>query len=85
MSIDGRSKLTFPNRATIRLDFPARGGMPAVKVFYHDSARTTDPEVYRVPGMENETILPPTEQSCGQGSANGHAGIQRRRRRGRRT
>jgi predicted dehydrogenase len=53
------SKLTFPDRATIRLDFPARGPMPAVKVFYHDSARATDPDVFRVPGMENETILPP--------------------------
>ncbi len=56
---DGPSKLTFPNRATIRLDFPARGSMPAVKVFYHDSARSTDPDFYRVPGMENEIILPP--------------------------
>jgi hypothetical protein len=53
------SKITFPDRAIIRLDFPARGGMPAVKVFYHDSARATDPDVYRVPGMENEVILPP--------------------------
>jgi predicted dehydrogenase len=53
------SKLTFPDRATIRLDFPARGPMPAVKVFYHDSARATDPDVFKVPGMENETILPP--------------------------
>lgn len=53
------SKLTFPDRATIRLDFPSRGSMPAVKVFYHDSSRATDPDVYRVPGMEGETILPP--------------------------
>jgi predicted dehydrogenase len=53
------SKITYPDRAVIRLDFPARGGMPAVKVFYHDSSRATDPDVYRVPGMENETILPP--------------------------
>ena len=59
ISQDGASKLTFPNRATIRLDFPARGGMPAVKVFYHDSARSTDSDVYHVPGMENEIILPP--------------------------
>ena len=59
VSQDGPSKFTFPNRATIRLDFPARGGMPPVKVFYHDSARSTDPDVYRVPGMEDEVILPP--------------------------
>src|SRR5690349_18456290 len=52
--IEGRSKITFPSHATIRLDFPARGGMPPVKVFYHDSARATDADAYRVPGMENE-------------------------------
>ena len=67
VSIDGRSKYTFPNRATIRLDFPARGGMPPVKVFYHDSARPTDPDVYRVPGMENEIILPPADNLADKG------------------
>lgn len=61
------SKYTYPDRATIRLDFPARGAMPAVKVFYHDSARTSDPEVYRVPGMENETILPPPNNLTDKG------------------
>ena len=61
------SKLTFPDRATIRLDFPKRGEMPAVKVFYHDSSRATDPDVYRVPGMENETILPPPNNLTDKG------------------
>ncbi len=61
------SKFTYPDRATIRLDFPARGSMPAVKVFYHDSARATDPEVFRVPGMENETILPPSNNLTEKG------------------
>ena len=56
VSVEGESSITFPNRATLRLDFPARGGMPPVKLFYHDSARTTDPDVFRVPGMENEQI-----------------------------
>jgi len=67
VSIDGRSELTFPNRATIRLDFPARGGMPPVKVFYHDSPQANDPDVYHVPGMENETILPPTDNLADKG------------------
>jgi hypothetical protein len=52
------SKLTFPVRGLIRLDFPARGGMPPVKVFFHDSAQPGDPEAFHVPGMQNETILP---------------------------
>lgn len=63
----GASKITFPDRAIIRLDFPARGGMPAVKVFYHDSARATDPDVYHVPGMENEVILPPSNNLTEKG------------------
>jgi predicted dehydrogenase len=56
---EGKSNITVPHRGIVRLDFPARGGMPPVKVFYHDSTRVGDPEVFRVPGMENETILPP--------------------------
>ena len=67
VSQDGAGKITFPNRALIRLDFPARGGMPPVKVFYHDSARTSDPDVYRVPGMENEVILPPPNNLTAKG------------------
>lgn len=71
VSVEGESKITFPNRATIRLDFPARGGMPAVKVFYHDSARATDPDVFHVPGMENETILPPADNLAEKGRPTG--------------
>jgi hypothetical protein len=67
VSIDGRSDITFPNRATIRLDFPARGGLGPVKVFYHDSTRPEDPDAYRVPGMENETILPPSDNLADKG------------------
>lgn len=55
----GESNITFPDRGIVRLDFPARGGLPAVQVFYHDSARPSDAEAYRVPGMDKETILPP--------------------------
>ena len=67
VSIEGKSNITFPNRGTVRLDFPARGEMPAVKVFYHDSARASDPDVYHVPGMENETILPPPDNLADKG------------------
>ena len=61
VSVAGQSSITYPDRATVRLDFPARGGMPPVKVFYHDGPHAIDPDLYRVPGMENETILPPTD------------------------
>lgn len=74
ISVAGESKITFPDRATIRIDFPKRGNMPAVQVFYHDSARTTDPDVYRVPGMENEVILPPSNNLTDKGRPMGRAG-----------
>ncbi len=57
----GRSKLTFPERAVLKFNFPARGEMPPVTIFWHDSARPDDPEAYHVPGLENEVILPPSD------------------------
>ncbi len=77
VSLTGKSGITYPDRATVRLDFPARGGMPPVKVFYHDSPRSTDPDVYHVPGMEHETILPPSNNLVadkGRGTGFGRGG-----------
>lgn len=71
VSVAGNSSITFPDHATIRLDFPARGAMPAVKVFYHDSARATDADVFHVPGMESETILPPADNLADKGRPTG--------------
>ena len=73
----GKSDITYPNHAVVRLDFPARGEMPPVKVFYHDASRPTDADVYHVPGMENETILPPANNLVadkGRGTAGGFGG-----------
>ena len=70
----GKSQYTYPERALIRLDFPARGGMPPVKVFYHDSCRPDDPEAFRVPGMEDETILPPVNNLSDKGRPMGGRG-----------
>jgi hypothetical protein len=67
ISMKGKSSLTYPDGAIVRLDFPARGEMPAVKVFYHDGPRATDAEAYHVPGMENETILPPANNLTDKG------------------
>jgi hypothetical protein len=68
---DGKSSITFPHRALIELSFPARGEMPPVKVYYHDSQRPEDPDAYHVPGMEGETILPRPNNLAdkGRGSA----------------
>ncbi len=69
-----RSKLTFPTRAVIRFEFPTRGSMPPVAVYWHDSARPGDPEAYRVPGMENETILPSSDNLADKGRPTGRPG-----------
>ena len=76
VSIDGHSNITFPNRGTVRIDFPQRGGMPPVKVFYHDSPRPDDPDVYHVPGMENEIILPPVNNLADKGRPMGGGGAR---------
>jgi hypothetical protein len=49
--------------------------MVPVKVFYHDSTRPDDPDVYHVPGMENETILPPSNNLTEKGRPMG-AGLR---------
>ena len=33
---EGKGQYTFPKKATIRFDFPARGSMPPVQIFWHD-------------------------------------------------
>jgi predicted dehydrogenase len=63
----GKSKLTYPTRGVVRLDFPARGPMPPVSVYYHESVRPSDPDAFRVPGMENEIILPPPDNLADKG------------------
>src|SRR5690606_11783926 len=45
-----QSKLTFPLRAVLKYDFPARGKMPPVSVYWHDSAVPGEEEAYEVPG-----------------------------------
>ena len=36
VKLEDRGQYTFPLRTLIRFDFPARGSMPPVKVFWHD-------------------------------------------------
>ncbi|MBA3976420.1 MAG: gfo/Idh/MocA family oxidoreductase [Candidatus Solibacter sp.] len=72
IAIEGESKYSMPHRYVVRLDFPARGKMPPVSVYYHDSARPGDPEAFKVPGMENETILPPVNNLTEKGRPMGN-------------
>jgi predicted dehydrogenase len=55
---ENQSKWTFPSRAVIRYDFPQRGGLAPVSIFWHDSAKADAPDAYKVPGVEGEMVLP---------------------------
>ncbi len=51
VSQEGTSDHTFPKKSVIRYDFPARGSMPAVKIFWHDGMKAV-PEIPGVPAGE---------------------------------
>lgn len=48
---EGVGKHTFPNQTVIRFDFPARGPLPPVKVFWYDSLKSM-PKFDGVPAGE---------------------------------
>ena len=43
----------FPAKSVIRYDFPARGSMPPVKVFWHDGLKETP----KIPGVPEGELL----------------------------
>jgi hypothetical protein len=58
MEQEEKSKWTYPSRSVLRFDFPARGNMPPVSLYWHDAAKADAPRLYRPKGLENERILP---------------------------
>jgi hypothetical protein len=48
---EGTSSFMFPKKSVIRFDFPARGNMPPVKIFWHDGLTET-PDIPGVPKDE---------------------------------
>ena len=42
----------------MKFDFPARGGLSPVSLYWHDSATPDSPDTYKIPGLENEMVLP---------------------------
>ena len=48
---EGASSIMFPQKSVIRFDFPARGSMPAVKLFWYDALEET-PKIEGVPAGE---------------------------------
>jgi hypothetical protein len=51
VSKEGPSDFQFPKKSVIRYDFPARGNMPPVKLFWHDGLTET-PDIPGVPKGE---------------------------------
>jgi predicted dehydrogenase len=51
LKVEGKSKYTFPYRVALRFDFPARGAMPAMKLFWYDRM-LAPPQVAGVPEGE---------------------------------
>jgi hypothetical protein len=39
LKIEGKSPYTYPSRSVIRFDFPARGAMPPVQIFWYDGCK----------------------------------------------
>ena len=50
---EGPSDFMFPVKSVIRYDFPARGTMPPVKVFWHDGLKETP----KIPGVPEGELL----------------------------
>ena len=73
---EGASDIQFPKKSVIRFDFPARGNMPPVKIFWYDGLAQT-PEVPSVPKGELLGDLPFVRPKGQQGSS---AGAQRQMR-----
>jgi predicted dehydrogenase len=53
IKLEGKSQYTFPSQTALRFEFPARGAMPALKLFWYDSL-TAQPKFPGVP--EGESI-----------------------------
>jgi predicted dehydrogenase len=50
---EGKGKYTFPKKSVIRFDFPARGAMPPLKLFWHDGLK----EQPRIEGIPPDQLL----------------------------
>lgn len=59
---EGRSDLYYPASSVVRFDFPARPGMPPVKIFWYDAMRGEQPTIPNAPADQILGDLPRTRQ-----------------------
>ncbi len=69
---EGKSKYYFPLKSVLRFDFPARGAMPPVKVFWYDGMQ----EQPDIPGVPKGEILGDLPRRRGAGQARAQAAGQ---------
>lgn len=62
---EGTSDFMFPKKSVLRFDFPARGNMPPVKVFWYDACAET-PDIPGVPKGELLGDLPGRRRQQGE-------------------
>jgi hypothetical protein len=62
---EGKSNYYYPTKSVIRFDFPARGTMPPVKIFWHDGLKE-QPDLAMVPKGEMLGDLPRRRPVQGQ-------------------
>jgi hypothetical protein len=70
---EGTSDFMFPKLSVIRYDFPARGNMPPVKLFWYDGLKE-QPKIAGVPDGEYLGDLPSPARPQGQGQGQGGRG-----------
>ena len=75
LSKEGTSDFMFPNKSVIRFDFPARGSMPPVKIFWYDGLKE-QPKIPGVPEGELLGDLPTPRRPAGQAAPRPQSGFQ---------
>ena len=66
---EGTSDFMFPKTSVIRFDFPARGNMPPVKMFWYDGLKETAEDRRRSGRRDASAICPIVRGGRGQGAA----------------
>ena len=57
ISLEGQSETFFPAKSVVRFDFPARGSMPPVKIFWYDAMRDEQPNFTNFANAPKDQIL----------------------------
>ncbi|HEY3937630.1 MAG TPA: Gfo/Idh/MocA family oxidoreductase [Bryobacteraceae bacterium] len=65
---EGSSNIFFPAKSVVRFDFPARGSMPPVKIFWYDAKREEQPDFPQAPKDQILGDLPRNRIGDAEGS-----------------